>query len=258
MTLKQKLHRGEAVYGTMLRMIRNPAIIPIAKESGLDFVMFDLEHGAYSLETLADMAMMGRCHGLPVCARLPELSRAWVSGALDAGLEGVMVPMIETGEQARQLVQWSKYAPLGRRGYALSTANTMYQRPADAEGFLRECNDRILTIAQIETVAGMESAAAIAGTPGVDVILVGPTDLAASLGKPGQLDTPEEIEAIGRIARAVADAGVTLGVHTGDEMIQRMVPMGLRFFMSSIDVVMVSEGMAEVNAQMRSRFAKLS
>ena len=108
MNLKEKLKAGQKVYGTMVRIERNPAFCIIAKECGLDFIMFDCEHAAYNLETLHDLFMMSNAIDLTAVLRVPQLDKESISRALDAGAKGCMIPMCETPEQAREIVHWSK------------------------------------------------------------------------------------------------------------------------------------------------------
>ena len=117
MDLKQKMKAGQKVYGTMLRVSRNPAVCYLAKNGSLDFVMFDCEQSNYSYESLHDMFIMGKALGLGGLLRVPQLSKDHISRSLDCGAIGAMVPMTETVEQAEEIVRWSKYSPLGERGY---------------------------------------------------------------------------------------------------------------------------------------------
>ena len=98
MNLKEKLKAGQKVYGTMVRIERNPAFCIIAKECGLDFIMFDCEHAAYNLETLHDLFMMSNAIDLTAVLRVPQLDKESISRALDAGAKGCMIPMCETPE----------------------------------------------------------------------------------------------------------------------------------------------------------------
>src|SRR5512136_2027985 len=120
----QKLREGKRVVGTMVRMVRNPAIAAVAQNAGLDFIMLDLEHGPYTMEMVGDVFEVGRALGLGCFVRVPELAKGYVSRCLDCGATGVMVPMLESVEQAQLLVRWAKYAPLGCRGFGGAGGHT--------------------------------------------------------------------------------------------------------------------------------------
>ncbi len=172
MNLARTLREGGCAVGTMVRLTRSPAIVPLAGAAGFDFIMLDFEHGDHGLQTLADVAVAGQAAGLAVLVRVPELSRGWVSRCLDAGAAGVMVPMIESAEQARRIVDWSKYPPLGGRGLSSFGPNTGYRATNDVAELMAQANRDVLAIAQIETVPGVEACEQIAAVEGSSPIAV--------------------------------------------------------------------------------------
>ena len=241
------LHRGEKIIGTMIRFIRNPIIANLAKNAGLDFIMADMELGSYSLELLSDIFMASRAVGLGVFVRVPELSRGYVSRALDLGANGVMVPMIETVDEARALVEWSKYTPVGNRGMTAFGGNTDYRKETDISGMMARLNKQTLTIAQIETSKGVEAVDEIASVEGIDVLLVGPNDLSVSLGCPGNLNCKQMDDAILRVASACKKSGKVFGLHGAETLIEKWIPHGLGFVMNSTDLDIMFNGMKNVN-----------
>jgi len=246
--LAEKLRSGKTVCGTMLRIVSNPAAAAIAGAAGLDFVMLDLEHGAYDLGAVAAFSLVTGGQGPGLLVRVPELSRAWVSRALDCGADGVMVPMLESVEQAERLVEWSKYPPIGGRGLSSRGAQTRYLAAGDAVQTMADANRRVLAIAQIETAAAVTNVVAIAAVEGIDALLIGPNDLAISLGKPGDLDCPEEQEAIGRVVDAAHTAGKVSGMHAKAEMLNCWAPRGMRLLMCELDTGILASGMAAIAA----------
>ena len=215
MGIKDKIREGKKVAGTMLRISRNPAIVYLAAQAGLDFIMFDCEGSNYTLETMHDITLTAKAVGLSVLARVPQLNGEDIRRTLEAGLEGIMVRMVETAEQAKEIVRYSKYAPLGERGYSANTANTDYRKPAHLMDWLAEMNQKSFIIAQIETRTGVENANEIAAVEGIDALLVGPNDLSISLGVPGDVTNPVEVEAINRVADACEANGKLFAVHSG-------------------------------------------
>lgn len=251
--MAERLRQGDTILGTMLRMTRNPAIVKMAGDAGFDFVMLDLEHGDFTFNTVSDMALVGRSLGIGVLMRVPELSKAYVSRALDCGIDGIMVPMLETAEQARKLVDWARYAPQGKRGLATTGGMSGYTSPADTKTFMTESNQRVLVIAQIETVPAVEAIDEIASVDGIDVLLIGPNDLAVSLGKPGELTSPEEDEAIAKVAEAAQRHGKVFAMHAGTEMLRRWADRDMRMIMNSMDIHAMRSGLsslAEVTRQL--------
>jgi 4-hydroxy-2-oxoheptanedioate aldolase len=240
------LKQGKRIVGTMIRLVRNPAIARVAGQAGLDFVMFDMEHGSYGLDVLSDIFAVARAAGVAGFVRVPELSKGYVSRVMDAGAVGVMVPMLESVEQAQQFVEWAKYAPIGKRGFGSAGGHTNYGAASDAAGFMRAANDETLTIAQIETGQAVERIDAIAAVPGIDALLIGPNDLAISLGYPGDLMHTAVTAAIGKVADAARAHGKIFGMHGPDALTQLFVPQGLRLLMSGLDHGMLLAAMKAV------------
>lgn len=245
LSIAQRLAQDEAVIGTMIRSINTSAIVPIAQQAGFDFIMLDLEHGDHDFQTVQTIAQLGRASGLDVLVRVPELTRGYVSRALDCGVAGIMVPMLESAQQAQNLVNWCKYAPIGKRGLATAGGMSSFTNPANTAAFMAESNQRVLAIAQIETVAGVEAIDEIAAVPGLDALLIGPNDLAVSLGKPGQIHSPEQDQAVTRIAQAASRHHKPLGMHTDTAMLQRWHHLGMRLLMNSLDITMLSHAMTQ-------------
>ncbi len=241
MTIKEKLKAGRKVYGTMIRVVRNPAICWLAKNAGLDFIMFDCEHAPFTLETLHDCFAAAHALNLDGYLRASELSKSWISRALDAGAGGVMVPMTETPDQAKEIVKWSKYAPIGERGYGSNSMATNYIKGSSSAEVMKGLNDKTVSIAQIETKLAVDNADAIAAVEGIDVLLIGPNDLSISLGVPGDLMNPIEIEAISHVAAMCKKNGKGFGIHAGPKMLQRFAEE-LTFVMCSCDTDVLTAG----------------
>jgi 2-keto-3-deoxy-L-rhamnonate aldolase RhmA len=250
----KELRAGGRAVGTMIRLVRNPGIAWIAKQAGLDFIMLDLEHGSSSLEILADVASAGRGVGIAVFVRVPELAKGYVSRALDFGCRGVMVPMVESAEQAELLAAWAKFAPVGRRGLGSIGNHTDYAAVSGdgVLGFMKATNDRILAIAQIETAAAIEAIESIAVVPGIDALLIGPNDLAVSLGYPGDTQNLKVLAAIDRVAEAAERHSKIFGMHGPDALMERYLPKGLGLIMSKLDINMLLAAMQAITARWKA------
>ena len=223
MTLKEKLAAGEKIYGCMLRVIRNPAVCLFAKNAGLDFIMFDCEHGNYTTETLHDNFLQANSIGLGGFLRAASLSKESISKPLDQGATGVMLPMTETEEQARELVKWSKYSPIGERGFCAGVGMVGYKSGMSNPEVIEYGNSRIISIAQIETKLAVDNVDKIAAVNGVDALLIGPNDLSLSLGIPGDLMNPIQIEAMRHVAAACKKHGKAFGIHAGPKLLELFI-----------------------------------
>ncbi len=186
--LRKKVLAGECVYGMMIRQARDPGAPAIFAAVGYDFVFIDMEHGNYSMETVADLIRGAKSVGIATIIRVPHLETFFISRVLDAGAEGIMVPMTSTKEQAERIVRYSKYTPLGQRGFGSQMGATDY-KSLKANEFMKEANENTLILAQIETKEAIENIDAILGVEGIDVGLIGPNDLSISLGIPDQMSS---------------------------------------------------------------------
>ena len=249
MTLKERLKNGERVYGTMVRLQRNPAYCILAKNAGLDFILFDCEHGQYNLETMHDLFQMAHAVGLTAMLRVPMLDKESISRYLDAGAKGVMVPMTETPEQAREIVHWSKYPPIGERGYGSGIGASYYVMGLSSTDAMQAINDEVISIAQIETALAVENIEEIVSTEGIDAVIVGPNDLSISLGIPGQLTSDIEIAAIRKVAEATRRAGKAFGIH-GPEALNQMFAEYINLCAFSTDTELLMNGMKNMKEKM--------
>ncbi len=182
----------------------------IAAQAGFDWVLVDLEHGALDQDRL--IGVLQAVSGTPAA---PLVRVAWndpvrCKRSLDAGAVGLMIPWINTAEEARQAARATRYPPAGIRGVAGSPRAAGYgQRFRE---YLAEANDHVLTIAQIETSEALKNADEIAAVEGIDVLFVGPTDLTVSMGIPLQYDHPQLADALQRIVAACGRHGKAAGI----------------------------------------------
>jgi 2-dehydro-3-deoxyglucarate aldolase/4-hydroxy-2-oxoheptanedioate aldolase len=212
--VKRALRDGGIAVGTFVFEFATTGIARLAAGAGAEFVVLDLEHTGWSLETLRGVLATVVPPLVPV-VRVPATEYHFIARALDVGAMGVMVPMVETADQARRIVQAAKYPPVGRRGAAFGVAHDDYRggdilatmAAADAEGLL---------IAQVETAAGVAHAEAIAAVDGIDVLWVGHFDLTSSMGIPGQFDHPDFARAVRGVAAAARAHGKAAGFMCTD------------------------------------------
>ncbi|GAA1022722.1 hpch/hpai aldolase [Acrocarpospora pleiomorpha] len=214
MTIKQALRGGELVLGTFVFEFATTGIGRLAAGAGASFVIFDAEHTGWGWETLGRVVATTRPTGAEPYIRVPTAERTQISRALDAGARGIMIPMVDSAGQARDVVRWAKYPPDGVRGAAFGVAHDDYAA-TDNVAYMRAANADTMVIAQIETVAGLESVEEIAAVDGVDVLWVGHFDLTNSMGIPGQFEHPGYLAALERVAKAASAAGKSAGFMAG-------------------------------------------
>ena len=241
--------------GLLVQVIDSAPVAHMAKAAGLDFLLVDDEHGDVNDARLSTLMMLGNAIGLPTIVRAPQLARADVSRLLDRGASGVMVPMMETASQARQLVEWAKYPPVGRRSYS-GGAHTSYGPSGNHARNMSRANAGTLAIAQIETVAGVETAREILAVPGIDAAVIGPCDLAISMGRPDEVGCPEELALIDRVRDACVEAGKGFGIIGGNALLERYA-QDINLMVSAIDVHILRDAFAAAASDYR-RVRKLA
>lgn len=199
--VKETLKRGGVSLGTMVFEFDSTGIGRLAAEAGAEFVIYDMEHTGWSIETVRQLIATTRAADTVPLVRVPATEYHFIARTLDMGAMGIMMPMVESAEQARKLVASAKYPPLGRRGAAFTVAHDDYTG-GDIGAKMRTANSEILLIAQIETAEGLENVEQIAAVPGLDLLWIGQFDLTNFLGIPGQFDHPQFLAAVDRIVAA--------------------------------------------------------
>ncbi|MGE4635741.1 MAG: aldolase/citrate lyase family protein [Arenicellales bacterium] len=208
--LKRLFANDKLKAGHLLFEFSTPGIGQILKIAELDFVFVDMEHSGFGISELKRLITSLRAADLPALVRPPSKNYQHIARVLDVGADGLILPMVASAEEAREIIQHMCYPPRGHRGIALGIAHDGYapQTPAAA---LAAANRRIAMTALIETVEGLENVDTIAAVPGVDCIWIGHFDLSAALGIPGQFDHPDFTKAEQRIRRAARRHGKALG-----------------------------------------------
>lgn len=206
MDLKKRLKKGETLLGTLLSL-PSPEIAEIMSMVGFDWLFVDLEHGPHGFMELQRMlqAMKSECSAL---VRVPEVSESNIKKVLDIGAEGIIVPKVNTAEEARQIVAYAKYPTRGVRGVGAARAHGY---GLSFKEYVEKANEETLVVIQIEHFEGVNNINEIVEVEGVDVIFIGPYDLSASFGVAGQVEHPLVKVAIDKVEKACAKAGIPMG-----------------------------------------------
>jgi 4-hydroxy-2-oxoheptanedioate aldolase len=258
-SLKQRIQQGERVLGSFA-FIPSPDIIEIMGLAGFDFVIIDAEHATPDWDALRNMIRAGETRGMAVLVRVPENSPVWIKHVLEAGAQGVMVPFIQTKEDAERAYSFTMYPPQGERGVCPLTRPAAYG--LDRLGFqelAQKTNDSTLLIGIIEDYVGMDNVESIvSASPGLDVIYLGRSDLAASLGVPGRRDHPLVEERIQRAAGLLETSARTgegpvggMQVHDVDEL-ETWLERGFKVVSVSSDTTILGEAGRQIVALAQS------
>jgi len=247
MSLVDTLRAREAAVGNWLSL-RDPAVAEISAELGFDFVVLDIEHTTNTLETVVDMARATDAAGTGTEAivRLPWNDPVVVKRVLDTGVAGVMSPMVDDAADARAFVEATRYPPEGIRGVAGGRAS---RYGLEMDDYVAEANDRVLTVAQVETESGFEHVEEIAAVDGLDGLFLGPADLSTNLGVYGEYESAEFLDAVDRVvAAAHAEDKPVATLAFGREEIERYVDRGFDFMMVGTDTSHLMGGSATSKA----------
>jgi 2-keto-3-deoxy-L-rhamnonate aldolase RhmA len=245
--LRQRLRSGEVVLGQMVLELFTSGIGPMLDACGLDFVIFDMEHGRCDIALLAEMIASCRGSNIVPMARVPDLNFAPLSRALDLGARGVMVPRVETREQAEEVVRQLKYAPQGERGVALGVAHDLYK--AGSAEFFQKTNDETVVILLLETAKAFENLDAIVSVPGVDIAWMGHYDLTVSMGIPAQFDHPKFLAAMDSLVAACRKHNVAPGfLPPTAESAVHWIEKGFRAISLGSDIGIFLDGLRKFKA----------
>ncbi len=237
--IKSELAAGGAAMGLIITELRTPLLGPMLDAAGLDFIIIDMEHGPYSYDATADM--IAACRGTKVVpfVRVAEIKRECFTKVLDAGAQGLLVPGVESVADVERCVEFARYAPVGKRGVSLRKFHSGFAQP-NRIAYTREANRRILLMAQIETAPGLAAVDDIAAVAELDLLFVGPSDLAHSLS-PDNDQVKEVLD--GAIARIIASGrkhGKLLGINTASaKTAAEMLVAGVRLITMGTDVGML-------------------
>ena len=206
--LKDRLRNGEVCKGTFLLLLAGGDVAQFFAGLGFDFLILDMEHSALDLPRVRETILAAQAHGVATIVRIPEVQYHLVTRVLDAGAEGIMLPRMETRDEAETLVRFARYRPQGQRGISTFAGHNAFARIADVPAFLAERNRRLILIAQIETVAGVENRQAILSTPGLDACFIGTGDLAMGMGHAGQPDHPAVMAEVEKLLATAREHGL--------------------------------------------------
>jgi 2-keto-3-deoxy-L-rhamnonate aldolase RhmA len=242
--LRKLLIQGKPAYGTMIQDLRTPSIGQIMAQAGCDFLFFDMEHGPYNLETIADMVRVTRLSGVTPLVRVPDARYHLISRVLDLGAQGIMIPRVETKAQVEYIVECATFLPGGKRGCSVNKGHNDFM-PQNPQEFAQQANQENLIILQIERQQAVESIKAILGVPGVGAAIIGPNDLALSLGI--HSDDPLAVleDPIQRVLDASLSLGIPCGIHIGNlEWLAEWQRRGMQLLCYSNDINFLRNGAA--------------
>lgn len=243
--VKRTLAEGGTAFGTMVFEFLSPGLPAILEGAGCDFVFYDMEHSGFTLGQMKTQLACCRGLGLVPLVRPPGKTYSYTARLLDLGAMGFLFQMVESAEEAEELVRWTRYPPEGVRGAMFGGAHDDYGTAPIPET-MASAHARTQVCVLIETAKGLANVAEIMAVPGVDVAHLGHADLSLSLGIPGEFDHPELQRGIERIVAACEANGKTAAclagsVALGEEWMKR----GYRMVSYSYDIGLFSQALKD-------------
>lgn len=207
--LREKMEKGEKTLGTF-HELGSQAAVELLGYHGMDYVLIDTEHGPFDVETTSGLIRAANLAGTTPLVRVKDGERNSILKMLDVGAMGLIIPNIQSVDEVKKVIEYGKYSPIGNRGVAPASGTHFWTQDYATQGlphYFETVNREQLIIPQCETVGALENIEEIVALDGVDGIFVGPFDLSTALGKPGQLNDQEVIDAIQRVVDATKAAG---------------------------------------------------
>lgn len=252
--LKSRLAQGHATVGHWIS-IPSASVVELLVPFEMDWLLLDTEHGPANTETIEDQLRAMKGTNVTPLVRVVANDPGAIKQALDRGAYGVIVPLVNTPEQAQAAVAYAKYPPDGIRGVAGSRVN---RYGADLVDYFARWNSQVVVICQIETTEALMNVDQIAATPGVDVLFIGPNDLSASLGCFRQFDHPEFVAAVERVLVATRRHGIAAGYmgSNAEEALER-VAQGFRFVAAGSDTRLLAGAAAATYKKIKAGLAEM-
>jgi 2-keto-3-deoxy-L-rhamnonate aldolase RhmA len=240
--LRAKLNAGEVVYGTMIQDNRSPSVGQIVARAGCDFVFFDMEHGPFDFNNIADMVKVARLEGVTPLVRVRGDAYEWMAPVLDAGARGIMIPRVGTRQQVEQIIERTMYPPQGVRGLSADKGHNDFSPQAMWE-FAEQANRENLIILQIEQADAVEHIDDLLSVEGVGAAVLGPNDLAMSMG----VRSKDSLSALEGTIQQVLDSAkkhhIPCGIHIGNlDWLIEWQRRGMQIIAYSNDIVFLRSG----------------
>ncbi|MFO0294029.1 MAG: HpcH/HpaI aldolase family protein [Rhodospirillales bacterium] len=234
-----KLRRDEPVFGPMIMDLSGPGLPQIVANAGADFIVYDMEAGCLDMATIKTQLALVRGTGLAPIVNTAWHDYAMLARPLDSGAMGLMVPVVQTPDEAREIVRISRYTPRGGRGVAFGIAHDDYSMAPIAER-MRLADARTIIMPKIETALGVENIEAIMAVDGIDAAYVGHMDLSVSLGIPGDYMHPKFAAAVDRIIDACRTRGKHVSCMAANPEAARVwIAKGVRIILYGTDVILL-------------------
>lgn len=249
-TLRKRIKAGELTLGSWIT-IGHPNVAEILANAGFDWLVIDIEHNPIDISMVQNLITTIQSKGVAAFVRVSKNEEVVIKHVLDAGADGIIVPMICSKEDAKQAVEYAKYPPLGKRGVGLARAQ---QYGTVFETYKKWVAEDLVVIAQIEHIDGINNLEEIISVPGIDGTIIGPYDLSGSMGMPGEFERPVVKEALAKYIDICKTYNFPMGFHVVNAdpaKIQEKIDEGYRFIAYGTDFLFMGNTAAKGMKELR-------
>jgi 2-keto-3-deoxy-L-rhamnonate aldolase RhmA len=253
--IKDSLRQGRVVIGTWVYEFNSPGLPRLLKSTGVDFVVYDMEHSGFGIDTVRTLIALSRPLNLAALVRPPAARAHLIAPLLDVGASGIIAPMIETARDASEVAETCRYRPQGRRGASFSIAHDDFL-PGDVSMKMKKANDAVLCAVLIESERGVENLDEILAVPGIDLVWMGFLDLSLSMGIPGEYTHPRFQEITDLIVKTCSAHRTPVGIAASDaNQAQKFINQGFGCIGYSGDLWLLQRALSEGVAAIRANLA---
>jgi 2-dehydro-3-deoxyglucarate aldolase/4-hydroxy-2-oxoheptanedioate aldolase len=244
--VKLALKQGKVQLGTNFGQLRSQEVLKMLAAAGFQWAFVDTEHGGFDLETIQDVCRIAAYVNFVPIVRVADLQYSLIARALDCGAGGVIFPRVESVELLEKAVSWTKFPPVGVRGFGLSPFHFDHE-PVTMPQMIEHVNEHSMVVLQIETKKALDMREELLAVPGIDAVMIGPADLSISLGVPGQFQHPLVVEAMEAIRDTCERRGIAPGTQTRTlELAKFWKERGMRFLGCSSETAMLYDKAREI------------
>jgi len=248
--LRLKLQERKPLIGTFLT-IPSPETAEILAGAGFDWLFIDMEHTTIDVKDVQRIlqAVQNQC---PCIIRVPSKEEVWMKRVLDTGAEGIIVPHINSVQEATQIIQFCKYPPAGSRSIGISRAQGygMHFNP-----YMDNANENIMIIPQIEHIDGVRNIEPIVKVPGIDAVFIGPYDLSGSMGKAGKIKDPDVQKAIENVKTECVKNNLPIGIFcTNAQTAKQFIDLGYMLIAMGMDSLLLASAVKQALRELHQKF----
>ncbi|MHA1792076.1 MAG: HpcH/HpaI aldolase family protein [Promethearchaeota archaeon] len=249
--LKEKIKKGKEIFGTMIQDFNTPLIIPLLNKFGFDFIVLDQEHAPINFKDIQNFVLAAKDTGIAVITRVSRNSQESISRVMDMGVDGVMVPHVDTLTDAKAIIKSVKYPPVGERSYGIRRILSRFQTSSSSE-FIKKSNIETIIFIQSESRRSIHNIDDILSIDEIDGVIAGPADYTMNLGKIGKYNDKEFENGMEIVLKSCQKKGKHFGIHFSNlKLLKYWRKKGMNILLHGTIKTLVQERCEEILAELK-------